>query len=232
MGQAKGEETFVTRHPLASYHSWDVTPEEAVAIQLSLAAKVSLVPDLGEVHFVAGVDTSATGVARCAVVILSYPELGVVEIARAERPLSFPYVPGLLSFREGPAVLGAFDRLKQWPDLAFFDGQGIAHPLKIGIASHIGVLLDLPTIGVAKSPLAVRGEEPGPEPGSWTPWHNRKGEVLAVALRTLPRSNPLYISPGHRMDLPTALQYVQATLRGYRLPEPTRQAHNAAAVAG
>ncbi|MEO8287286.1 MAG: deoxyribonuclease V [Chloroflexota bacterium] len=219
------------KHTLSNYHKWDVTPEEAKAIQLSLAARVSLVPDFGEVKFVAGVDTSATGVARCAVVILTYPELEVVEIARAEKPLVFPYVPGLLSFREGPAILGAFDKIKQWPDLAFFDGQGLAHPRKIGIASHIGVLLDMPTIGVAKSPLAVRGEQPGPEPGSWTPWANRKGEVLAAALRTRLRSNPLYISPGHRIDLPTALQYVLSTGRGYRLPEPTRQAHNAAAIA-
>jgi deoxyribonuclease V len=222
----------MTRHPLTSYHDWNVSPEQAIAIQLSLAEKVSLVPDLGAVRFVAGVDTSATGVARCAVVILTYPDLELVEISRAEKPLNFPYVPGLLSFREGPAVLGAFDGLRQWPDLAFFDGQGLAHPRKIGIASHIGVLLDLPTIGVAKSPLASRGEEPGPEPGSWTPWHNRKGEVVAAALRTKARSKPLYISPGHRMDLQTALHYVQATLRGYRLPEPTRQAHNAAAIPG
>jgi deoxyribonuclease V len=221
----------MTRHPLAYYDRGDVTPEEGVAIPLSLAAKVSLVPDLGEVCFVAGVDTSATGVARCAVVILSYPDLEEIEVARAEKPLDFPYVPGLLSFREGPAILAAFDKIKQWPDLAFFDGQGIAHPRKIGIASHMGVLLDLPTIGVAKSPLAVRGEDPGPEPGSWTPWHNRKGEILAAALRTRPRSNPLYISPGHRVDLQTSLDYVLATLRGYRLPEPTRRAHNAAAVA-
>jgi len=222
----------MTTHPLSNYHRWDVTPEEAKAIQLSLASKVSLVPDLGEVRFVAGVDTSATGVARCAVVILSYPDLELVDVARAEKPLDFPYVPGLLSFREGPAILAAFDKIKQWPDLAFFDGQGIAHPRKIGIASHIGVLLDVPSIGVAKSPLAVRGEEPGPEPGSWTPWHNRKGELLVAALRTRPRSNPLYISPGHRIALPTSLDYVQSTLRGYRLPEPTRQAHNAAAVSG
>jgi deoxyribonuclease V len=232
MGKKKSEETIMTRHPFTSYHSWDVTPEEAIAIQHSLVEKVSLVPDLGEVRYVAGVDTSATGVARCAVVILSYPELEVIEIARAEKPLVFPYVPGLLTFREGPAVLSAFDKIKRWPDLAFFDGQGIAHPRKIGIASHIGVLLDLPSIGVAKSPLAVSGEAPGPEPGSWTPWHNRKGEVVVAALRTKLRSNPLYISPGHRVDLPTALSYVQSTLRGYRLPEPTRQAHNAAATSG
>ncbi len=215
--------------PLTNFHKWDVSPEEAVAIQLSLAGKVSLVPQVGEVKVVAGIDMSAKDVARAAVVILSYPELQVLEIARAEKPLNFPYVPGLLSFREGPAILAAFDKITQWPDLAFFDGQGIAHPRKIGIASHMGVLLDLPTIGVAKSPLAVRGAEPGPDPGSWTPWANRKGETLAVALRTKVRTNPLYISPGHKMDLQTAVDYVLACGRGYRLPEPTRQAHNAAA---
>ena len=216
--------------PLKNLHKWDVSPDEAVAIQLSLAPKVSLVPEVGEVKLIAGVDMSAKDVARAAVVILSYPELEVLEVARAEKPLDFPYVPGLLSFREGPAILGAFDKLGRWPDLVFFDGQGIAHPRKIGIASHMGVLLDLPTIGVGKSPLAVHGPEPGPEPGSWTEWTNRKGEVLAAALRTKARSKPLYISPGHKMDLPTAIRYVLATTRGYRLPEPTRHAHNAAAV--
>lgn len=216
--------------PSALYHSWAVSPEEAQAIQLSLAGKVSLVPDFGEVKRVAGIDMSAKDVARAAVVILSYPELEVLEVKRAERPLDFPYVPGLLSFREGPAVLAAFDKIEHWPDLAFFDGQGIAHPRKIGIASHMGVLLDLPSIGVAKSPLAVRGPEPPLEPGTWTLWHNRRGEALAAAVRTKLRSNPLYISPGHRIDLPTAVRYVLDSLRGYRLPEPTRQAHNNAAI--
>jgi deoxyribonuclease V len=214
------------------YHKWDVSLEEAQAIQLSLRDKVSLVPELGDVRLVAGVDMSAKDVARAAVVLLSYPELEVLEVARAEKPLSFPYVPGLLSFREGPAVLAAFDKLSQWPDLAYFDGQGIAHPRRFGIASHIGVLLDLPTIGVAKSPLFVRGPEPGPEPGSWVEWRDRRGEALAAAVRTKARSKPLYISPGHKMDLPTAVQYALEAVRGYRLPEPTRQAHNAAAESG
>ena len=221
-------------HPLnlTNYHRWDVTTEEAKAIQLSLAGRVSLEPEVGDVSLVAGVDMSATGVARCAVVLLTYSDLEPVEIVRAERPLDFPYVPGLLSFREGPAVLAAFEKLSRMPDLAMFDGQGIAHPRKIGIASHMGVLLDLPTIGVAKSPLAVRGDEPGPNPGDWTPWANRKGEVVAAAVRTKARSKPLYVSPGHKMDLPTAVHYVLSCTRGYRLPEPTRQAHNAAATAG
>lgn len=220
--------------PLTNYHRWDVTPEEAQAIQVSLAKKVSLQPELEleDIKLVAGVDMSATGVARAAVVLLTYPDLEVVEVSRAEKPLDFPYVPGLLSFREGPAIMAAFEKLTRMPDLVFFDGQGIAHPRKFGIASHIGVLLDLPTIGVAKSPLAVKGPEPPLEPGTWTLWKNRRGETLAAAVRTKLRSNPLYISPGHRMDLPTSIQLVLDALRGYRLPEPTRQAHNAAATKG
>lgn len=217
-------------YSLSNFHRWDVTQEEAVAIQLSLAARVSLTPDLGEVRYIAGVDNSATGVARCAVVVLSYPELETVEIARAEKPLVFPYVPGLLSFREGPAILAAFDKLKQKPDLAFFDGQGISHPRRIGIASHIGVLLDLPTLGVGKSPFFVHGPQPGPEPGDWEPWKDRKGDTLAIALRSKRNTKPLFISPGHRIDLDTSLKYVLSALKGYRLPEPTRQAHNAAAI--
>ena len=217
---------------LSNYHRWDVTAEEAKAIQLSLAGRVSLVPDVPDVRLIAGVDMSATGVARCAVVLLTYPDLEPVETVRAERALDFPYVPGLLSFREGPAVLAAFEKLSRMPDLAMFDGQGIAHPRKIGIASHMGVLLDIPAIGVAKSPLAVRGDEPGPTPGDRTPWANSKGEVLAAAVRTKARSKPLYVSPGHRMDLETAVRLVLACVRGYRLPEPTRFAHNAAATAG
>jgi deoxyribonuclease V len=216
--------------PLSNLHAWDVSPEEAVAIQHSLRERVSLTPDFGPLRLVAGVDCSAKDVARCAVVILSYPALEVLEVARAEKPLVFPYVPGLLSFREGPAVLAAFEKLRNWPDLAMFDGQGLAHPRKFGIASHMGVLLDLPTVGVAKSPLAVRGEEPSPEPGDWRPWANNKGEVLAAALRTKRATRPVFVSPGNRIDLPTAVELVLTCVRGYRLPEPTRQAHNNAAL--
>ncbi|HKP51039.1 MAG TPA: deoxyribonuclease V [Chloroflexia bacterium] len=215
--------------PITNHHRWDVTPEEAQAIQMSLAGKVSLKADLGEIEVVAGVDMSATGVARAAVVLLTYPGMEVIEVARAEKPLDFPYVPGLLSFREGPAIMATFEKLTHWPDLVFFDGQGIAHPRKFGIASHIGVLLDLPTIGVAKSPLAITGPEPPLEPGTWTEWKNRRGETIAAAVRTKLRSKPLYVSPGHRMDLPTSIRLVLESVRGYRLPEPTRRAHNAAA---
>ncbi len=218
------------RLPPEQPHRWDVTPEEAFAIQHRLAARVERQPRLGEVRVIAGVDMSATGVARAAVVLLSYPELETIEIARAEKPLDFPYVPGLLSFREGPAVTAAFARLSRRPDLVMFDGQGIAHPRRIGIAAHIGVLLDLPSIGVAKSVLVGRSADPGPDPGDWAPMTD-KGEVVGAALRTKPRVKPVYISIGNRIDLPSAIQWVLAVCRGYRLPEPTRRAHNAAATA-
>lgn len=212
-------------------HRWNVSPEEAFAIQHRLAERVERAPRLGEVHTIAGVDMSAKDEARAAVVLLSYPGLETLEIARAEQPLVFPYVPGLLSFREGPAVLAAFAQLSRWPDLVLFDGQGIAHPRRLGIGAHIGVLLDLPSIGVAKSILAGRGPAPGPAPGDWAPLEHR-GEVVGAALRTRAKVTPVYISIGHRVDLPTAIQWVRTTCRGYRLPEPTRRAHNAAATKG
>jgi deoxyribonuclease V len=210
-------------------HAWDVDAGQAIAIQRELAGKVVREGDPGEVRFIAGVDMSASGVARAAVVVLSYPELELVEVARAEKPLAFPYVPGLLSFREGPAVLAAFSLLKQEPDLIMFDGQGIAHPRRIGIASHIGVLLDKPSIGVAKSLFVGRGPEPDAEAGSWTELSD-KGEVIGATVRTKRNVKPLYVSIGHRISLPLAVEWVLRTTRGYRLPEPTRQAHNTAAV--
>ncbi|HUS17468.1 MAG TPA: deoxyribonuclease V [Chloroflexia bacterium] len=216
--------------PPTQPHRWDVTPEEAIAIQHRLAERVERTPHLGEVRIIAGVDMSAKDVARAAVVLLSYPELETIEIARAERPLVFPYVPGLLSFREGPAVLAAFDQLSRRPDLVMFDGQGIAHPRRLGIGAHMGVLLNLPSLGVAKSILTGHGPEPGPNPGDWTPL-THKGEVIGAILRTKPNVKPVYISIGHRLDLPTAIHWVTAVCRGYRLPEPTRRAHNAAATA-
>ena len=211
-------------------HRWDVTLDEARAIQHELAKRVSPVPALGEVRLIAGVDMSAKGVGRAAVVLLSYPALETLEIARAEVPLVFPYVPGFLTFREGPAVLAAFARLRALPDLILFDGQGIAHPRRLGIAAHLGVLLDRPSIGCAKSLLVGRpaGELP-PEAGAWVPLKDR-GETVGAAVRTRRAVNPIYVSIGHKIDLPTAVEWVLACCRGYRLPEPTRRAHNAAAL--
>jgi deoxyribonuclease V len=178
---------------------------------------------LDRVRIVAGVDASYKDVARAAVVALSFPALEVLETAVAVRAIPFPYVPGLLSFREAPAVLDALAKLRARPDVLIFDGQGLAHPRRLGLASHLGVYLDLPSVGCAKSRLVGRYEEPGPATGDRAPLVDR-GEVVGVALRTKPRTKPLFVSVGHKIDLETAVALVLACLRGYRLPEPTRLA--------
>jgi len=206
-------------------HEWDVSVEEAVAIQRRLRGLVRTDAEvaLDGVRIVAGVDASYKDVARAAVVALSFPALEVLETAVAVRDIPFPYVPGLLSFREAPAVLDALAKLRARPDVLIFDGQGLAHPRRLGLASHLGVYLDLPSVGCAKSRLVGRYEEPGPDMGDRAPLVDR-GEVVGVALRTKARTNPLFVSVGHKIDLETAVALVLACLRGYRLPEPTRLA--------
>ncbi len=211
-------------------HDWGVTPAQAEQIQRRLAARVSPRDEIGRVRLVAGVDISAPdkeGMARAAVVVLSYPELELVESEVLGKRVEFPYIPGLLSFRESPLILAVCQRLKVEPDLILVDGQGVAHPRRFGLASHLGVLWDKPTIGCAKSRLCGRHEEVGPEPGSWTQLVDQ-GEVIGVVLRTKPDSRPLYISVGHKVDLESAWKWTLNCCRGYRLPEPTRLAHLAA----
>ena len=214
------------------HHRWDVTPEEAVEIQQQLRSRVQVSNgfDPAQVHTIAGIDASYRDMARAAVVVLSLPDLQVVDSAIAERKSPFPYVPGLLSFREAPAVLDAIEKLSVRPDLIMCDGQGIAHPRRLGIASHLGVYLDLPSIGCAKSRLTGTFKEPGPEEGAHSPLVDH-GELIGTVLRSKPRTNPLFISPGHKIDLETAVEFVVRCLRGYRLPEPTRAAHNLADAA-
>jgi len=208
--------------------SWDLSPEEAIALQKQLAAQVIRAAQLGPVKTVAGIDASyKEGLAQAAVVILAYPELELIEYAVARRPVSFPYVPGLLSFREAPAVLDALEKLSARPDLLIFDGQGIAHPRRLGIASHLGLLVDLPAIGCAKSRLTGRYTEPGPKRGDFSPLIDR-GETVGAALRTRPKTKPLFVSIGHRVDLPASIDYVLNCCRRYRLPETTRWAHRVA----
>lgn len=214
--------------PIRHLHGWDVAPAEAAALQQGLRQQLCLQADIGTVARVAGVDVSfQEDTARAAVVVLSFPDLETVDQARAEVPATFPYIPGMLSFREGPAVLAAFERLTLWPDLALFDGQGTAHPRRLGLACHLGLFLDLPTIGCAKSRLCGVHETPGPSRGDWTPLCDGD-EVIGAALRSRPGTTPLYVSPGHRMDLPTAIRYVLACCTRYRLPETTRLAHRLA----
>lgn len=210
-------------------HAWDVTPAEAVAIQLRLRPLVQQADSisLDEVQTIAGIDASYKDGGRAAVVVLAFPELRPLNSAVAVLSSVFPYVPGLLSFREGPVVLAAMERLRVRPDLLIFDGQGYAHPRRMGLASHLGVYLGLPSIGCAKSRLIGRYDEPGPNPGDNAPLTDR-GEVIGTVLRTKPRTNPLFISTGYRVTLDLAVEIVLRCVRGYRLPEPTRAAHNLA----
>jgi len=205
----------------------------AHALQRELARQVVLVDQLGPVRLVAGIDVSAgrTGTARAAVVVMRYPELDTVEVTVRARPITFPYVPGLLSFRELPVIFDAWEQIKSAPDLVIVDGQGIAHPRRLGIAAHFGVLTGLPAIGCAKSRLSGRYEEPGPATGDRSPLLWPDGEIIGTVLRSKARSKPLFISPGHRISVTTATTWVEQLLHGYRLPEPTRRAHNAAGQA-
>jgi deoxyribonuclease V len=211
-------------------HPWRVTPAEAQSIQRSLAGQVSRRNEVTLPRLVAGVDISSNrvdGMGTGAVVVLAYPELTVVETGAVKQRVDFPYVPGLLSFREAPLILAACERLSSTPDLILVDGQGIAHPRRLGLASHVGLLLDVPTIGCAKSRLCGDHELAGDEAGSFAEVQD-DGEVIGAALRTKTRVRPLYVSIGHKVDLASAISWVMKCCRGYRLPEPTRLAHLAA----
>src|SRR5215212_5622753 len=210
-------------------HNWDLTPQEAIRIQAELRERLVLNWDNRTVSAIGGVDVSIKPeAARAAIVVLSYPKLTPLEAVVADAPLIFPYIPGLLSFREGPAVLLAWSKLQNKPDLLMFDGQGIAHPRGIGIASQMGLWLERPTIGVAKSRLYGRHAEVGPQRGDRADLLDKNGNSIGTVLRTREKSNPLYISPGHLMNVEHATQFVSDCCTGYRLPEPTRWAHKVA----
>lgn len=211
-------------------HPWDVTPARAREIQFGLHERVVTRNDFGDIKTVAGLDVGFEKrgtVTRAAVVVLRFPELEPVDQALAKRPTSFPYVPGLLSFREIPAVLDAIEQLRIAPDLLLCDGQGYAHPRRFGIACHLGLITGLPSIGVAKSRLIGEHGELGEKKGASTCLlHN--GEVIGSLLRTRTRVQPLYVSVGHRIDLETSVKYVLGCTTRFRLPETTRQAHRLA----
>lgn len=207
-------------------HPWVKNVAEARIIQEQLRKQVIVSDCLGEVKYVAGVDVGFEDnyeISKAAVAVLSYPELELIETAIARIPTAFPYVPGYLSFREIPVILAALPKLKIIPDLILCDGQGIAHPRRLGLASHLGILLDLPTIGVAKS-LFIGKHEPVPlVKGSWQPLIDQE-ETIGVVLRSRTKVKPLYVSVGHKISLATAINYVIGCLTKYRLPETTRWA--------
>ena len=211
-------------------HSWQLDRTQARELQLKLATQVVKTSQILKPRFIAGMDISASktdGTARAAAVILKYPELEVVEVKTVTGKLEFPYIPGLLSFREAPLTLAVSEKLSLAPDLILVDGQGILHPRRFGLASHLGLFLDTPTIGCAKSLLCGEHREPSIEPGS----HSHvvdKGEVIGAALRTKAGTTPIYISIGHKIDLDSAMRWAMQCCRGFRVPEPTRLAHLAA----
>ena len=209
------------------FPGWDGSNAGARALQAQLAARVSLQDHFpAPLRTIAGFDVGFEdqgGTTRAAVVLVDADTLQPLESHVARVPTSMPYVPGLLSFRELPALLRALAMLSRSPDLAMVDGQGIAHPRRLGIAAHFGVASGLPALGVAKTLLVGHFDPPGPEPGQYTPIVHR-GEVLGYALRSKPRCNPLLVSPGHRVSLHTAVALTMRCLAGYRLPEPTRLA--------
>jgi deoxyribonuclease V len=211
-------------------HPWDVSTAEAVEIQHRLAPRVVREGVPADVRRVAGVDISVgrgSADGRGAVVVLRYPEMEVEEQVVVEARVGFPYVPGLLSFREIPVLLEAFRQVKEKPDLVLVDGQGLAHPRRFGIACHLGLLLDLPAVGCAKSRLCGEHDPPAMEAGSSVLLRDGD-EVIGAVLRTRDGVSPIYVSIGHRIALDEAVAWVLRCCRGYRIPEPTRLAHMAA----
>ncbi|BAZ39895.1 endonuclease V [Calothrix sp. NIES-4101] len=214
-------------------HEWSLSIEDAIAIQEQLNQEVITEDKLKhEIEYVAGVDMGFAEdgkVSRAAVAVLSYSDLKLQETSIAYRPTTFPYIPGFLSFREIPPVIDALEKLEITPDIILCDGQGIAHPKRFGIACHLGVLLDIPTIGVAKSRLVGKHEPLSEEKGSWQPLIYR-GETVGAVLRTRTGVKPVYVSPGHRISLQTAIACVLHCTPKYRLPETTRIADKLASA--
>lgn len=212
-------------------HSWDMTPKEAVALQQELRDRVSQVTPAGfKANLIAASDISYNRFSshfHAAVVVVSMPEMEIVEISTAEGDVSFPYVPGLLSFREMPVIQLAYESLESTPDVVLMDGHGLSHPRRMGVACHAGLFLDIPTIGCAKSLLAGEYVEPQKIRGSYTDIVI-DGEITGNALRTRDGVKPIYVSVGHKIDLETARNLVLSLSCGLRIPMPLREAHNKA----
>jgi deoxyribonuclease V len=212
---------------IPTLHRWDLEPSEAVTLQKELAGQVDTTPTVGNCELIAGADVSYnrfSPIFYAVVVVLRPRDWTIIEEQSAVGESPFPYIPGLLSFREAPILLQAFAKVRHRLDAVMVDGQGIAHPRRLGIASHLGLWLQIPTIGCGKTRLCGKYDEPGPNAGDASPLVDR-GEVIGSVLRTKPRTNAMFISPGHRINLASSVRLVLEACRGYRQPEPTRQAH-------
>jgi deoxyribonuclease V len=206
-------------------HPWPTDVTEATALQKTLREKLRIKDDFKQLNTVAGIDVSydiQSNISHSVVVLMKLNQLQPIKIVRAQAPTTFPYIPGFLSFREIPVILEALKMLDDLPDLFMVDGQGIAHPRRLGIAAHLGVLLDMPSIGVAKSLLTGRYKEPGLKKGSQSPLLDKQSEKIGTVLRTKEKTKPLFISPGHCVSHDTVVDLVQQCLIKHRLPEPTR----------
>ncbi len=208
-------------------HRWDVSPKEAIEIQKSLRCLVETKWDNRPVHAIAGVDVSfpTKETVLAAVVILSWPSMELIEAKTKTRECNFPYIPGLLAFREVPVLLDVLEELRIEPDLFMCDAQGIAHQRGMGMASHLGIILDKPSIGCAKSLLYGSVEEPAEERSSFSYIYDKAGNVIGAAVRTRDATKPVYVSIGNKIDLKTAIGFVIEASKGYRIPEPLRLAH-------
>lgn len=212
---------------IKEHHRWDLKYEEAVALQTELSKKLILNDSFGAIEKIAGVDVKCVkerNEVLGVVIIFSYPELNIIEIKMAKDVISYPYIPGLLTFREGPVVEQIFTQIKNIPDLVFFDGQGYCHPRRFGLASHMGLILNLPTIGCAKNKLCGNYKEPSQTKGSYS-YIFDDGEIIGAALRTKNETKPIFVSIGHKVSLISAIKFTLSVSK-FRIPEPTRIAHN------
>jgi deoxyribonuclease V len=213
---------------MRSLHSWKVNPEEAIQIQRDLKDSILLEKTFSKVKTIGGGDVAYSkdkNLLAGAMVVLSFPEMETLDIATGFGKVLFPYIPGLLSFREGPVLIKLFQKLGVKPDIMIFDAQGIAHPRGVGLASHLGLWLDLPSIGCAKTPLLNEFDSPSPSKGSFELIRSGRQAIGAV-LRTRDNVKPLFISPGHRIHLLTSIQIILTSCKGFRIPEPLRRAHH------
>jgi len=208
-------------------HSWDVSAKEAIRIQEVLKDQIVLKRNFSKISTIGGGDVAYSKNGNRlfgAIAVLSFPNMEVLDMATVDGKITFPYIPGLLSFREGPILTKTFQRLRIRPAVMIFDGQGIAHPRRMGLASHMGLWLDVPSIGCAKTPLLKEFINPEPTKGSFE-WIRQEGKKVGAVLRTKEKVKPLFVSPGHRIDLMTSIQLILESCQGFRIPEPLRRAH-------